>query len=350
MRRMRLFMMANVAVVAAALLVWFAVGLGAKPLEVGKPAPDFALPDQNGKVHRLSDLRGKTVVLAFYPMDMTPGCTLENRSLTASLEEFKKRNVAVFGISSQDSRSKQAFCEKEGLKHSLLADEGGKVAEKYGIRLPNGFASRVTFIVNPQGEIAAVLDSVNTREHGEQVLEAIEALEETVELGRRVKDFSLPNARDGKSVNLLGDGKQKATVVMFISTRCPISLAYDARMKAIAAEFEKKGVRFVAINSNVEEHAEEIKQHAAKAGFSFPVLKDEGNVIADRFKALVTPEIFVLDSQAVVRYHGRIDDSQDPNAVKSNDLHDALKAVLAGNAPANPKTRAVGCTIKRVKK
>jgi peroxiredoxin len=350
MRRIRKFMFVNLFIAAGAFLVWFAAGLGAKPLEVGKPAPDFALPDQNGTVHKLSDLRGKTVVLAFYPMDMTPGCTLENRSLSASLEDFKKRNVAVFGISSQDSKSKQAFCEKEGLKHSLLADEGGKVAEKYGIRLPNGFASRVTFIVNPQGEIAAVLDSVNTREHGKQVLEAIEAIEETVEPGKRVKDFSLPNARDGKSVNLLGDGKQKATVVMFISTRCPVSLAYDARMRSIAAEFETKGVRFVAINSNVAEMPQEIKEHAAKAGFSFAVLKDEGNVIADRFKALVTPEIFLLDSQAVVRYHGRIDDNQDPNAVKSNDLREALKAVLAGNAPANPKTRAVGCTIKRAGK
>ncbi|MCC6730171.1 MAG: peroxiredoxin [Chthonomonadales bacterium] len=144
------------------------------PLTVGVAAPDFTLKDQDGKAHRLGKLRGKRVVLAFYPADMTPGCTLEARSFRDTMAEFRKRRVPVFGVSVQDVASKKAFCDKEGLNYTLLADVGGKVAEQYGVKLPNGLARRITFVVDPKGRIAAVVEKVDVREHGRQVLDVLD--------------------------------------------------------------------------------------------------------------------------------------------------------------------------------
>jgi peroxiredoxin len=336
--------------------LWFTGNLFADPLPQGRPAPDFTLPDQDGKRHRLSAYRGKTVVLAFYPADMTPGCTLEMRSLNASLPQFKEMGVQVFGISVQDVKSKREFCDKEGLQFPLLADVGGKVARQYGVLAPAGIAQRVTFIIAPNGQIASVITNVNVAAHGEQVLGMLKeqptaqaAVSWKAQLGQPVPDFQLARAENGKMESVYGDRKQKATVVMFIATRCPVSNAYNERMRTIAQEYMAKGVRFVGINSNVIEPTPEVAEHAKQNGFPFPVLKDEGNKIADRFNAQFTPEIFVMDAKGVLRYHGRIDDSQNPANITSHDLRDALDALLAGKNPPRAETKAFGCTIKRVR-
>lgn len=336
--------------------LWFTGSLFADPLPQGRPAPDFALPDQDGKQHRLSAYRGKTVVLAFYPADMTPGCTLEARSLRDKMSEFKQLGVQVFGISVQDVKSKREFCDKEGLNYPLLADVGGKVAKQYGVLAPAGVAQRVTFIINPAGQIAQVITDVNVNGHGEQVLALLKqqptvsaAANWQAKMGQPVPDFQLPRADNGKMESVYGDRKQKATVVMFIATRCPISNAYNERMRTIAQEYMAKGVRFVGINSNVIEPTQEVAEHAKQNGFPFPVLKDEGNRIADRFNAQFTPEIFVMDAKGVLRYHGRIDDSQNPANITSHDLRDTLNALLAGKNPPRAETKAFGCTIKRVR-
>jgi peroxiredoxin len=336
--------------------LWFTGNLFANPLPQGRPAPDFTLPDQDGKRHRLSAYRGKTVVLAFYPADMTPGCTMEMRSLNASLPQFKEMGVQVFGISVQDVRSKREFCDREGLQFPLLADVGGKVARQYGVLAPAGIAQRVTFIINAKGQIASVITNVNVAAHGEQVLGMLKeqptaqaAVSWKAQLGQPVPDFQLPRADNGKMESVYGDRTQKATVVMFIATRCPISNDYNERMRTIAQEYTAKGVRFVAINSNVIEPTPEVAEHAKQNGFPFPVLKDEGNKIADRFNAQFTPEIFVMDANGVLRYHGRIDDSQNPANITSHDLRDTLDALLAGKNPPRAETKAFGCTIKRVR-
>ena len=343
-------------VVAAVGALWFSGMLFANPISAGRAAPDFTLPDQDGKQHRLSAYRGKTVVLAFYPADMTPGCTMEMRSLNAALPQLKAMGVQVFGISVQDVKSKREFCDKEGLKFSLLADTGGRVARRYGVLAPAGVAQRVTFIINPQGQIANVITNVNVNAHGEQLVAMLNqqrtapaSADWKAQMGQPVPDFQLPRADNGKMESLYGDRKQKATVVMFIATRCPISNDYNERMRTIAQEYMAKGVRFVGINSNVIEPTEEVAAHAQQNGFPFPVLKDEGNVIADRFSAQFTPEIFVMDAKGVLRYHGRIDDSQDPANITSHDLRDTLDALLAGKEPPRAETKAFGCTIKRVR-
>ena len=168
-----------------------------------------------------------------------------------------------------------------------------------------------------------------------------------VAIGEKLQPFKLNDAT-GKSVDLAGFQGRKAVVLMFIATQCPVSNAYNDRMASLAREYGAKGVAFVGINSNRQESVEEIAGHAAQHGFGFPVLKDVGNVQADRFGAQVTPEIYVYDPGWVLRYHGRIDDDRSGANVKSQDLRNALDAVLGGKAVPVAETKAFGCTIKRV--
>ncbi len=163
-------------------------------------------------------------------------------------------------------------------------------------------------------------------------------------VGDKVPDFTLKSV-DGKDVkysSLAGD----VTVITFVATRCPVSNDYNERMKAIYADYHPKGVKFVFINSNKQEDAAEVKEHAQKQGFQFAVYKDPGNVVADLFGAQVTPETYIVKEGKIV-YHGRIDDSR-KGEVKDHTLRNALDAVLAGKAPEKAETKAFGCTIKRV--
>jgi peroxiredoxin len=170
-----------------------------------------------------------------------------------------------------------------------------------------------------------------------------------IEVGKEAPSFSLKDA-DGKEHSLGDYRKRKFTVVMFIATQCPISNAYNERMVALDKDYASKDVAFVGINSNKQESIDEIKEHSAKHGFTFDVLKDWNNVVADAYGAQFTPEIFVLDGKGILRYHGRIDDSRNPDNITTHDLRETLDALLAGKAAPRPETKAFGCTIKRVKK
>jgi peroxiredoxin len=169
-------------------------------------------------------------------------------------------------------------------------------------------------------------------------------------IGRPVEDFSLTSVSTGQPVSLYGDRKQRATVVIFLSAFCPVSGSYEERIRALATQFRAKGVRFLAINASADETVKEVADHAAQSRFPFPVLKDDGHGVADRFGAQVTPEVYLLDAKSVLRYRGRIDDNQNPARVKSQDLRKALGAVLAGKAPPRAETKAFGCMIERAAK
>ncbi len=170
-----------------------------------------------------------------------------------------------------------------------------------------------------------------------------------LEIGQKVPNFTLPGV-DGKTYSLADLLKgRKALIVIWIATRCPVSKAYDERMAALGKEFAAKGVGFVGINSNKQEPFDEVKRHAQAAGFTFPVLKDEGNKVADQWHAQVTPEAFLVTPDGILRYHGAIDDSKDPAKVTKHYLRDAITAVLAGKTPDPAETKAFGCTVKRVK-
>lgn len=167
-------------------------------------------------------------------------------------------------------------------------------------------------------------------------------------VGSKIGDFNLSDLKGGtiQYSKLKGD----VTVVMFIATQCPISNDYNERMSAVANDYSSKGVKFVAINANNTEPAAEVGSHAAQHKFPFSVYKDAGNVVADRFGAQVTPEVYVIDRSGTIRYHGYIDDSRNAANIKVRGLRMALDAVLAGSPVERTETKAFGCTIKRVKK
>jgi peroxiredoxin len=168
-------------------------------------------------------------------------------------------------------------------------------------------------------------------------------------IGAPAPDFQRTTL-DGKSFSLSEAARSRtAVVVMFIATQCPYSNAYNDRMRDMAIAYEKQGILFVGINSNKSEPADDVAAHARKHGFTFPLMKDPGNKVADLYAAGHTPEIFVVDRGGMLRYHGRIDENyENPSRVASPDLKDALDAMLAGKPVAKAETKAFGCSIKRV--
>lgn len=170
---------------------------------------------------------------------------------------------------------------------------------------------------------------------------------ESLMAGDAVETFTLANY-DGSMHSLEQYSDSAATVVLFVATQCPVSNDYNERMVSLATEYGPKGFAFVGINSNKQESVEEIAEHAGANGFPFPVLDDEGNVIADRFGATRTPEVYVINPEGMIVYHGRIDDSRNADRIESRDLASALDAILAGSPIDPAETKAFGCTIKRV--
>ena len=180
------------------------------------------------------------------------------------------------------------------------------------------------------------------------VLLATVAFAQEFKLGSKVGDFTLQDVK-GNAVQF-STLKGEVTVIAYIATRCPISNDYNERMKALYNDYAPKGVKFVYINANHIEPAAEVEEHAKNNGFPFPVYKDDNNVVADRFGAEYTPEVFVLDKGGVIRYHGAIDDSRAAARIKAQHLRQALDSMLGGQPVATAQTKAFGCTIKRVKK
>jgi peroxiredoxin len=167
-------------------------------------------------------------------------------------------------------------------------------------------------------------------------------------VGSQVTDFPLKQLNG--SPTQFSALKGNTTLVMFVSVQCPVSNSYNERMKALYQDYAPKGVRFVAINANRTESPSAVEEHAKEHNFRFTVYKDEDNVVADKFGATVTPEAYLIDSTGTIRYHGSIDDSQNPSNIKTQRLRLALDAVLAGKEPPQTETKAFGCTIKRVQK
>jgi peroxiredoxin len=168
--------------------------------------------------------------------------------------------------------------------------------------------------------------------------------------GTTAPDFTLPRVDGGAPVALKDVlTRNRATVLMFIAVKCPYSNGYNARMAQLGKDYMSKGVAVIGINSNKTEPTDKVLAHAREHGFTFPVVKDDRNTIADAYGATRTPEVFVLDPMGKVLYHGRIDEKyDDPAAVKSPDLRNALEAILAGRAVPAARTKAFGCSIKRI--
>jgi peroxiredoxin len=166
---------------------------------------------------------------------------------------------------------------------------------------------------------------------------------------KKAESFSLKDY-NGKLHSLSDYKNSKAIVLIFVSTQCPVSNAYNERMAKLYGQYKDKNVKIIGINSNKAETAEEIKKHAAEKNLQFAILKDENNIVADKFAASSTPEAYVLNGNLEVVYHGRIDDNRKAEDVQTSDLSVAIDEILAGKEVSNPKTKAFGCSIKRVNK
>ena len=149
-------------------------------IEIGIKAPDFTLPDQDGNLHKLSDYRGKPVVLYFYPKDDTPGCIKEACSFRDSFIDFKKAGVEVLGVSTDNSKSHEKFRQKYEIPFTLLADTDKKVVKEYGVwqeKVNYGKkywgTARTTFLIDKNGNIVYVFEHVKPDEHAAEVLEKL---------------------------------------------------------------------------------------------------------------------------------------------------------------------------------
>jgi peroxiredoxin len=170
-------------------------------------------------------------------------------------------------------------------------------------------------------------------------------------IGAKVQDFSLPDV-SGREVALTDFANKKGIVVIFMGTECVINNAYMPRLVEMQKSYGERGVQFIGINSNLQDTAERVAQHAKQNGANFPVLKDERNVVADEFGAQRTPEVFLVDDKGIIRYHGRIDDQFGIGYKRARptqrELAAALDELLAGKAVTQPTSSVPGCLIGRV--
>lgn len=143
-------------------------------LKVGDSAPDFEVPLGSGR-GKLSDHRGKVVVVYFYPKDFTPGCTTEACNFRDNFSDFKSRGIDVIGVSLDSEDSHKKFAERYTLPFLLTSDSSKDISRKYNV-LGLGAAKRVTFIINKEGKIAYVFPKVNPKEHAKEVLSKIKEL------------------------------------------------------------------------------------------------------------------------------------------------------------------------------
>ena len=151
-------------------------------LKIGDPAPDFTLPDQDGQPVRLSDLRGRQVIVYFYPKDDTPGCTTEAQAFTALADDFAKAGAVVVGVSRDTAAKHGKFRRKYGLDVLLGSDEDGSVTQAYGVWVEKSLygrqymgVERATFLIGPDGAIRQIWRKVKVAGHAEAVLAALTA-------------------------------------------------------------------------------------------------------------------------------------------------------------------------------
>lgn len=152
-------------------------------IETGKVAPDFTAPTDGGGKLNLKSLRGKAVVLYFYPKDDTPGCTKEAIAFTEQIKAFEKAGATIIGVSKDTVAKHDKFRDKHGLKVTLVSDEDGKICEKYGVWVEKNMygrkymgIERATFLIDAKGKVRNIWRKVKVAGHSDAVLEAVKEL------------------------------------------------------------------------------------------------------------------------------------------------------------------------------
>ncbi len=165
-------------------------------------------------------------------------------------------------------------------------------------------------------------------------------------IGDKIANFDLQDTAGNR--HALSSYSGKVVVLAFWSYKCPTALAYNDRIAALQARNGSRGVVVLAVASNTNETGTEIQRNAANLGLTFPILLDTDAVLADRLGATVTPTLFILDRDGILRYKGALDNKEKPGD-KNREAYaeDAIEAILAGRPVAVTETQPSGCSIKR---
>jgi peroxiredoxin len=172
------------------------------------------------------------------------------------------------------------------------------------------------------------------------------AMAQSMAIGSKLDDFSLKDPR-GNSHKISELKGENGVLIVFLSAQCPVVEMYNKRINSLAAEYKEKGINFVGLYSNATECLNWVKHHSRKE-YKFKTLIDEKNVIADKFGAQYTPEVYYFNSDDVLDYHGAIDNDRSGRNIETLYLKTAFDQKLAGQKIKQRDTRAFGCSIKRV--
>jgi len=173
-----------------------------------------------------------------------------------------------------------------------------------------------------------------------------QAAQSSLQPGEKAPDFSIPD-QTGDLYSLSERKNKDGFIIIFLSTECPVSNAYNSRLIKLAKYAQENNFDLVGINSNATESFEEVYTHAKAKSLNFMVLKDEANEVADVFGASVTPEVFLLDKNLILKYHGPIDDNQREERVRKHYLQLAIEKLINGERISPNNLRPRGCVIKR---
>jgi len=165
-------------------------------------------------------------------------------------------------------------------------------------------------------------------------------------IGAKLENFTLPDL-SGAEQSLDKLEGENGAVLVWVSAQCPVVKSYNERINQVADELKAKGINLIGINSNATESLDWISSTAKEVGYKFPVLKDKGNVLADKLGATVTPEFFYFDKDNVLLYHGALDNDRSGKNVTINYLRDAFDSALSKQPIKTAKTNVIGCSIKR---
>lgn len=178
------------------------------------------------------------------------------------------------------------------------------------------------------------------------LLLSIAAFSQTPAVGSTIGSFSLPDT-NGTTQSLKDLSGKNGAVVVFLSAQCPVVRGYVSRINQLAADYQAKGINFIGINSNATEDLNWVKSNATEYGYKFPVLIDKGSVVADKLGATVTPEVYYVDANGKLLYHGAIDNDRAGKNVSETFLKAAFDASLSGKKIERTSANAFGCSIKR---
>jgi peroxiredoxin len=167
-------------------------------------------------------------------------------------------------------------------------------------------------------------------------------------VGSTMDNFKLSDT-NGKEQSFNDLKGKNGAIIVFLSVQCPVVKGYNERISKLADDYKAKGINVIGINSNSTETLDKVKTHAAE-NYKFPVLIDKNNILADRFGANVTPEMFYFNAKNVLTYHGAIDNDRSGKNVTTDFLRTALDESLSGKAVTKSTANAFGCSIKRAEK